>query len=655
MFGAIKERAFIQVIQIILLSLLLSGILSAEEMIFGSMGAKTYNQAQIDTMKTELGFNFFAPHSRDCADTDPYAKAGIAAAIQADGRPDDWVQILTYYNYALIQAENRGRQMDLYNRGGTNDTAGGYWVSDHQADTLYGPNNALPGDKTSNLYQVLWEGSYLNKYLYAGSDSLIRYNIQIKAKIDSRGKPDDLVLRLGMAYTTWGSTPEMIYQLDSLYAKDFPSDGSDGIFTFRGITLPVSTSVINSKKQRVTISRHYYGTAVVITSAGSRELSIDWLKIYDDGGIKLVEQHAFDKNIAEACRRFEACKEHLWGFYTRDEPYPLQFLPAGYMLDAIREYGDTNWNIYSANIQNQAIDYWFEVCHNCIIALDYYPFIYTGKNDSTNYAGYLQTGDVNSSVQASLNNCGRWFDTYQRSALAAGGDFWVMPQAFGGADWGGRWRRPTRAEFRCLTWMGLTYGAKALVFWKYDSWGNDSIGLSGLLMGDGSHSDLWYSVRDDINPYIKAIDSTYLTLHWMKADYVSPTHNPAIDLISSVMAYPLSIESASPDTGWFHVGVYRDSSDDYYFMLVNRACSQGPEDPSPAGPVAASIELKRDIVGSDYASVIDLAHSVRRNDAGEWTAVPDTVRTGADSLGLIPYVTVLRAGEGRLYKVVPKW
>ena len=90
-------------------------------------------------------------------------------------------------------------------------------------------------------------------------------------------------------------------------------------------------------------------------------------------------------------------------------------------------------------------------------------------------------------------------------------------------------------------------------------------------------------------------------------------------------------------------------SDDKYIMLVNRACSRGPDDPSPAPPVTATVDFRTmKLRMGNYVEIIDLATGTNFSD---WVGTPDTTR--AESIrGKIAYSTELGPGEGRLFKIV---
>lgn len=88
-------------------------------------------------------------------------------------------------------------------------------------------------------------------------------------------------------------------------------------------------------------------------------------------------------------------------------------------------------------------------------------------------------------------------------------------------------------------------------------------------------------------------------------------------------------------------------------MLVNRACSQGVNDSTPAPSVTAAVKFDANILDMDYAYIIDLGHSLRHADGDTgWVAIPETTYTATMPDGTIPFTTILGPGEGRLLKIV---
>ena len=400
----------------------------SDELKFGSMGAGTYGRDDTEIMHDTLGFNIYILHPDNCVGTEPYSDEGIVPVSKGNGNPYEWINILTNYNYALIEAEDRDQQMDLYEKYGRHIQAG-YWISDYDTNTLFGPSGWIPGYEGSPPYVINWLRMYTDSLAYPSpKDSLIKYTIAIKANIDSVGATDVAVATLGMAY---GRYPTEIHFVDSLWASQFDTTGEDRVITFGPVILPESTQVEDTSGAPIYVhGKNSYTTAIVLTATGIRKLSVDWVKIYDEHGIQLVENNDYNDRIVAHCDTFSGCVNELWGFYSKDEPVALQFRPAGKVLEVMHAAHDSryaNWNIITPVTQRNATNYWFEVCDNGLIASDYYPFLYYDlanyPNDSTEYTGFDSDRSANQTIQASLNNCGDWYEDYKNSADAVGAEF----------------------------------------------------------------------------------------------------------------------------------------------------------------------------------------------------------------------------------------
>jgi len=170
---------------------------------------------------------------------------------------------------------------------------------------------------------------------------------------------------------------------------------------------------------------------------------------------------------------------------------------------------------------------------------------------------------------------------------------------------------------------------------------------------DLEKTSLWYMVQDTITPYVMAIDDVLSDSGFVQDtsyevnEYrsISP---PSGCIITSLKGYS---ESSNPDSGWFQVGEFYDDSGDKYFMLVNRACSMDDEG-TCAPPATAIVELNRSVFDdSTRLYVIDIAHETEYDSINGWQAVPETTITYLYDSKLY-YTTTLRAGEGRLFKIV---
>jgi hypothetical protein len=164
--------------------------------------------------------------------------------------------------------------------------------------------------------------------------------------------------------------------------------------------------------------------------------------------------------------------------------------------------------------------------------------------------------------------------------------------------------------------------------------------------------DLWNAIVEDMNPYIKAIDSTLLQLSLQSTYRINPDLAIPSGWINTIHAIS-NTSDPNPDLGWFHVGQFTEGSSKY-IMLVNRACSQGENDPTAAPSVTATVKFDPTSLGlGNYVYIIDIADSLRLAGADTgWVGIPDTTYSARMPDGTIPFTTVLGPGEGRLFKIV---
>ncbi|MEE9552914.1 MAG: hypothetical protein V3W18_01355 [candidate division Zixibacteria bacterium] len=612
-----------------------------DELPFGSFDHDyPFTADNLDTLHNILGFNIFVDEEIDSCDTvNMLYNAGILPVILHK----DSIVKYSAYNYAKIHPESTLTEMRLYHEGG--ELVGGSWVSDSgSVDTLYGPDRGGIGD--SNVPYLKMERKYP---YYARPDSetiVITYQLSFYLKIDNDSDPNDIVATLAMAYHTWDRKPWSLGNLDPVIASECSTEFTTITRSFQ-IPRYIYEYSTNSVTDIDTVEAEAVGAAFVMITTGKREVSVDWIKIYDEIGRELVELGDYNALLVDNAIRFSDCRENVWGWYTRDEPHPLNMRPAGYILKVIRDSLDNQGlEICTAHNARNTVGYWFNAINTSIIASDYYPY-----TSNVNYSGWV-SGNYNY-LQTSLHNmASNYYEGYYQAADTIGNEFWVYPQAFSGGDGYGSWRRPTRAEFLCQTYMALACGVKGIIYWKYDYSEFAADTLYGLREVDGDKTALWNAVKDDINPYVKAIDATYLSLIRERAysynDTATDISLPDGRFVESISALSHP-DSTNPDLGWFHVGEFHDASSNKYLMLVNRACNIDSANPAPS--VTATIKFDPTNLGlGNYVFITDIAESVFRDTTGEWVGVPNTTYS-ATLDGTIPFTTVLGPGEGRLFKI----
>ncbi len=617
---------------------------SADDLPFGSYDFDSQmSSSALAEFRDSLGFNIFVDEGFLNCDT---VNLAFNEEIFPVNLYQDTVSKYTKFAYAQVQPEETNSQMRLYQIGG--QTVGGYWVSSGSGNVLFGPNGYIPGYSTGPQYYIKFQRKNpLDR-------EVINYTAALRLKIDEVGTVTDTVLSVDLICMIWGCEADTAYFLRTITAGQFPGDNLDTTL-FIQFSLPESILVDCPNEGRVKKDGSGPGTAIKLTSTGQRTVSVDWIKVYEDEGRNLVDLHIYDDVIAADARRYADCDDAFWGWYTNDEPFPLTMKSAGYVLDVVRDSVDTQgkWNFITANNALHANHYWLEVVNTSLIANDYYPYVC-----NCSYTGYsTDSQTMYNTIQGQLNNCTmNWWKSYHLAAENRSRQFWVFPQAFDGRDYG-CWRRPTDSEFRCQTYLALASDVDGIIYWKYDySIYSDTSGWynQGLRDTTGEKTSLWYVVKEELNPYIKAIDDIYAGLVWdtsyvVNYQYGFKPENVNGSWIDTIYATSNSTES-NPDLGWFHVGQFT-AGDSHYFMLVNRACSKN-EDGDSAPSITATVKFNPAALGlGNYVYIIDIADSIFFTAVEPDSVWPDTTYSAALS-GVIPFTMVLGPGEGRLFKIV---
>jgi hypothetical protein len=621
-------------------------------------------EGQVDTLHDLLGFNIFWENDYiSLSNIREFGSSGINV-IRAYTPSSDSFAVYSNYNYAKIEAEECGSKVRMY--GGSQNCHGGEindscWVANQGEDgaILFCPDGFNPpcwgwppGD--DKKYYIKMERKYPTSALPWDQGHTISYSVDIRAMIDSIG-PDDPVCTLKVACQPWDGVALQDSVKRILTTNDFDDVNTWEEFRF-GFTLPETLAYVKGPDTLYSTDYGATGVKIKIVSSGERTLRVDWIKIYDQTGIDLVETDLYSDKIADFVPQFADLEDTLWGWYFRDEPYFVNIPVMGAILDTARVYGNPDWRAITAVNQNQLYSYWFEQIPNMdLFTPDIYPFYHTEGEDSAKYAGYETTNNPSLKMQNRLNRYSDLCGLAYSAASNHGGEFWVMPQCFkgGGVEGANAWRKPTMAELSSQTYMALAHGAQGIIYWKYGNTPSYPLGyISGIYDTSGTRTDLWDAIVYDINPYVKAIDSTYLDLTWQRSyTYKSGLFGPPSGaFVSSISAWSHP-DTSNQDMGWIHVGEFAGGSDKYV-MLVNRACSRGENDPTPAPSVTATVKFDPSSLGlGNYVYIIDIADSVEYVNYDSVLFWSDTTYSAALN-GTIPFTTVLGPGEGRLFKIV---
>jgi len=621
----------------------------------------TFSQ-KLEICRDSLGFNYFWNHFT-YQQIQEMADSGVVAIHQGDFT--EAVYKFSNYHYAKIEAEQCNSGIRMYDCGGhfASDGDDSVWVSSGK-ELLFGPNGFNPYcfsycDETPKLY-IKMERKYPRGVARQDYGDVIVYNVSVRIKINSVGE-NVPVCSLKATLEPWNGAMVDTLRIRAITTHDIGTADTWAVMT-GSFSMPESVYVKYNNSYGWFKINPDIGVAVLIETLGTREVKVDWIKIYDEKGFKLVESDDYRNEIRDYAESLAPLGSELWGFYLRDEPYYSGIPVMGAVMDTARAYGNPAWQGITCIHWDYNYRWWFDNNANAdVFTPDIYPFTSDGYLLEPHYTGFDVTanslnGHRNSRMlQNRLQYFGERCKLAYEAAHGSGAEFWIIPQCFTGGDSSSIfWRKPTMSELRCQTLMALTAGTRGIIFWKYGtSFCDDPSGfpIQGMYDCDDNRTDLWDAVAYEINPYIKAIDDTYMALTFRQGYYYSPV--TGIDS-SAVNPFVNTIYAASdtpnPDLGWFQIGEYTDGSDKY-LMIVNRACSRGLENTVPAPPVTATIELDAASLGlGDFVGIIDLAKSV------EYISY-DSVLVSADTTfalshnGVITFLADFEAGEGRLFKL----
>jgi hypothetical protein len=554
-----------------------------------------------------------------------------------------------YTRYSVISAWDDSSQYRFYIRNSIGN------------DELYG---FFPYEDTiaESGYEIVLDSLWMKqepKYRGGFGDPPVEFRRAICMRIDTAGVADDDIVAMLVTdecnYTGGDRTNiDTVYIMGSSFNSPAPETLECGFYT------------------KTTAERRTYFR---ILSACETEVYFDFLKIYCPNAKILIDDHDIDNQLKSAVSTLFN-DEPVAGWFLSDEPIYGQFRPMRYIDSLIQFTADSLgmdtarvFVAWATEVGNVIYDF-IDIVQPDEIWTYIYPFhggqICTGAipvtSPLTHYAGSFEYGEggiTHRGLQLALSRYfDTWADTVRQACRANSIDWWLGAQAFG-YQWkttdsttcndGWQWRLPTKAELTCCIYMGLCFDARGIGFWRYHGNNFPYLFAPGLKYPQGdSVTPGYYAVKENM-PYIRAMWPTFDKLVWDTTYTYHPDSlpdPPAISAIASITAAANSADT-NPDLGWFQIGEFHDDSGESYFLLVNRACSQGENDATEAGSITAIVEINRgEFDDAERLFVIDIAHEVDSN----WHAIPETTYTTLYGDKLY-FTTILKAGEGRLFKI----
>jgi parallel beta-helix repeat protein len=186
---------------------------------------------------------------------------------------------------------------------------------------------------------------------------------------------------------------------------------------------------------------------------------------------------------------------------------------------------------------------------------------------------------------------GLWWlrNMFEYADLAQPG-FWYIPQGFGekldslSNDY--CWvRKPSSAELNSSIMLALAHGSKGIMPWMFSSrlsgvkevnCGNNYVYFDAIVKENGNPTPLYYYIKDNITPRLKAaLGNTLLSLNYTRdylelRRYVYQGNSPET-VTENYLTLSTSAQNPTPITYNFHAGFFEHQYQPYnnYFLLAN--------------------------------------------------------------------------------------
>lgn len=452
------------------------------------------------------------------------------------------------------------------------------------------------------------------------ADDSVRYTARFWLKIDTfdvnSSTPVCSLAICGPAYN-----PDSIFKDSVLRINDFPGKNQYYGFDLEFRKKPGSNDLI------------WY----VIYWYGNISFWADYVEVKDCyvDSLILSPYHYKEKlhAIAQLYSPYYCQYKSLFRFYLRDEPFYGHFPSNRFIMGFLDLDPNYQKGIQALGAGGKVFfqSYVDSVKPNELM-FDYYPF------RGAHYSDGRTPEDSGSVFQNRLDELCTQLSDMRIVALQETLDFWYIVQAFGLYDSGtaitpdsggneSNWRLPTPRELRCAIWLGLAYGAKGIMYFRYKTRiayeFNDTLWMRGLWRYDNNPREPLHSEAKNINLTLKKIGPLLLSL---ESDTVFKASDgiPLDCFIKDVIIN--NMQDTLIQIGTFHKA---GNLDDKYFIIVNRHCLP-----------SESLEV-----------VVELEDTLRYlYDCYTGEAINSVIISGPNTYG---YRIKLQPGQGRLFRIVP--
>lgn len=527
---------------------------------FGSQGLRTYTTEEVRKLAEEMCFNYFIEYDTiGPAAIDMLYDQGIqtikGGLININTIPAQAEAPAKYSwcNYALIDVDypypNPEVRMEKFGGNFTN----GVWVSGQESiDTLSGISTYQ--NYFSNSPDLRNHVAFFDRYFFNFFELIkIPYRLDIRAAIDDPDSiPNEIVATVTALVGMWNTCEMKPISVDTIRVSDF--GGSSSLQWIQGtiFDIPDTFTVVDLSSTGCDDTHFYtnedqYGVKhrwnpylrLDIITTGAREFKVDSIKISDDIGRRMIEDHQYDGEITGIFQSqdYQQRAEKIYAWSLMDEPLFANFMPF-HRIDSLmhEEYADwlTFTNFWQYPDGDRLVQTYLSMVDIDYVDPDIYPY---GENDV--YAGDLFQDTVRVAgvkKYGSLYRLPLHISWPRKSVDQVGKELWLTIQAFEGHGDNPIWRYPTASEMSAKVFISLAWGCRGIQVWHYDPYRTD-VHFRAIRDWEGNETRLYDEIRDHIGPYLQAVDSLYLPLTWDACYTYKPDHDyepPYNDVISSI-------------------------------------------------------------------------------------------------------------------------
>lgn len=369
---------------------------------------------------------------------------------------------------------------------------------------IYGPHSAQ-------------ENMFRQTTLTAGWPLL--YNINFRMKVlDEQVDPATEVcsITIKYSYSIDGIPQDTILLTGTIItAGNLTNQFQDRIFQYRiPVNLKDNPAIPMDYPEGYEDRKRGQGVQYIVERLSNVGFAIDYIEIWD--GKQMIDyklnDSIFSTNIlSKASEQSTISNLEFW--HGSDAPLAIDHYQPYRIVDSILTTNDypsliTNFYPSQDNLLNgwNSMQGWVDAVHPKKFYLECYP---TWCSDTPS-----PCDSMDRMLEYLRTRLQMTFDATADTQLNH--DFYYMAPVIGYQDRPGHpyYRQPIGIEFRAMVMLALAHGAKGLFVMEYHSYWESNgsyLRTQGLVNLDGSFTDLWYYIKDNISPRINGKFRKYIT------------------------------------------------------------------------------------------------------------------------------------------------